>query len=129
MACVVAAMLVWGGCATLAPGADPLVVRAEQAETVAIATFNMVVQVDDKDREYWKRTVPGFHDFAEWLRAPLVVGTNTHPRGIAMIRNVEAIKQTYKENKAYSNVLVSVLGVLGATVEQAGTWLSVATNR
>src|SRR5688572_19337335 len=61
------------GCASIKPGNDPLVVNVERAETIAKSTFDLVLNVDHTDREFWKAKAPAFHDFCNWLRQPQIV--------------------------------------------------------
>ena len=117
------------GCAHVAPGQDPLIVRAEQAETVAANTFNLVVTVDDANRPFFIANVPEFHKFAEWLRQPVFVdGTNQLPQGLAIVKNLDNVKLSYKSAQASSNVFFTTIIVLESTVSQAAGWLSKTTN-
>lgn len=117
------------GCATVGPGNDPLVVRAEQAETSAKATFDMVLHTDDANRPFWQSNAPAFHTFCEWLRQPQVAGTNTLPRASAMIWQLNTVKRDYKGAKnTYSNALVTALVTLQSSLSQASYWASITTN-
>lgn len=128
--CVAAdlAMLL-NGCASIRPGNDPLIVRAEQTETIAIGAFDLVVNLDNANRPFWRTNIPAFHQFAEWLRAPQVVNqTNTLPRGAAMIWSVNSVKQDYKVNRAQSNLLITAIATLQSAIGQANGWLNLVTN-
>lgn len=114
------------GCASLQPGADPLVVRAEQLETTANASFQLVVDVDNSDRGFWITNAPAFHNFAEWLRAPVpVAGNPSEPRGLGFILLVDAFKLTYQANHSQSNQLSSALDNLSLVANQAGAWATI----
>lgn len=118
------------GCATIEPGEDPLVVRAEQAEYTAKATFDLILNVDHSDRGFWRTNAPAFHSFCEWLRQPQTVWiTNSLPRASAMILNLNAIKNAYKGSKVYSNDVISVMYTLQSIADQASAWSTIVTNR
>ena len=118
------------GCASIEPGEDPLVIRCEQLEYTAKANFDLILNVNNLDRGFWRTNSPQFHNFCEWLRQPQVVWiTNTLPRASAMIANLDAIKNTYKMNKSASNDVITVLATLQAFAEQAGSWAGVVTNQ
>jgi len=123
------ALLVFG-CAKLQPGADPLIVRAEQTEQVAKATFDLVLNVDHSDRGFWRTNAPAFHGFCEWLRQPQPVwGTNVLPRASAMIANLDTVKLDYRAARASSNALITALLTLSSAVDQASAWSIIVTNR
>lgn len=118
------------GCVKLKPGADPLVVRVEQTEAGAKATFDLVLKIDHTDRGFWRTNAPAFHNFCEWLRQPQPVwGTNQLPRASAMIVNLDNIKQDYVASRASSNAVISALTVLQSAVREASAWSGVVTNR
>lgn len=120
--------LIVPGCATLAPGADPLVVRTEQSETTAKSTFDFVLNLDNSDRGFWRTNAPGFHNFCEWLRQPQPAGTNILPRCSAMIWDVNMIKADYKASRASSNTLYTILVTLESALNQASSWSTLVTN-
>jgi len=127
---IVVAVLVWvSGCAQLRPGQDPLVVRAEQVEATAKATFDLVLNIDHSDRGFWRTNAPAFHSFCEWLRQPQIVWvTNVLPRASAMIANLDNVKQDYVWARQGSNVLITALVVLQSASTEAGGWAQVVTN-
>jgi hypothetical protein len=117
------------GCAGLQPGADPWVVNAERAETMAIGTFDMVLNVDDANRAFFREKAPAFHEYCEWLRAPQVVDvTNTMPRGAALVYSMNKVKRDYKLGRAGSNQLNTVAITLNSILQQGSAWLTVVTN-
>lgn len=123
---IAAIICLFVGCATLQPGADPLVVRAEQLETAAEASFQLVVSVDNSDRGFWMTNAPAFHNFAEWLRAPVALNGNTNePRGLGMILLVDSAKMAYLSNKSQSNVLITAISDLQAAAVQADAWATI----
>lgn len=119
------------GCAHLSPGADPLVVRAEQLQVAGQGTLDMVVHVEASAPAFWKTNVPGFYNFAEWLKAPQVVtATNTTitlPRGLALFWSLDQTKLAYKSGGGSSNVLQAAVESVSAAVSQAETWLANAS--
>jgi hypothetical protein len=107
-------------CAHLDKGADPIVVRAEQSASVAAATFDTFLKIDNSNRDFFRTNLPPFHGFAEYLRAPIVVnGTNLLPRGLAFVISLQSVKAAYKGGTATSNVLVTAIAVLESSVSQA----------
>jgi hypothetical protein len=112
------------GCATVGPNADPLVVRVEQTETIALSTFDTVLSLDNSNREFWKTEVPGFHAFCEWLRAPQQLTTKVLPRGSAMLWSLNEVKIAYKKQATTKDRLIAALSVVESALHQAQGWLS-----
>jgi len=114
------------GCANLQSGADPIIVRAEQLETTATASFDLVVSVDNSDRGFWRTNAPAFHQFAEWLRTPVPTASNPNePRGLGMILLVDSAKLQYQMNKSQSNLLFSAMSDLAFAESQASAWSTI----
>ncbi len=124
----VAGALFFSGCAGLAPGADALVVRAEQTLTGAEATFDTFLQLDDQNRALVATKAPPVHAFAEWLRVPQTFGytTNTAARWACMIESAELTKEAYKENRVGTNAiqLTASLAALTEALNQTQTQLA-----
>jgi hypothetical protein len=122
------ALFAWG-CASLTPGADPLVVRTEQALTGANATFDFVLGVDQANRGFWMTNAPAFHTFCEWLRTPEAYGTNVVPRCVLMQLNTDDLKLAYQASKTAgnSNSLYSAWAVLNAAIAQTTSWSNIVT--
>lgn len=119
------------GCVALRPGADPLVVRTEQTLQTAGSTFDLVLRLDHSDRGFWRTNAPGFHNFCEWLRAPLYVtppGTNL-ARALALQLQLDTVKREYKAARANSSDVLTALSTLQSALNQAGAWAGVITNR
>jgi len=117
------------GCASIQPGANPLIVRAEQAETSAKASFDLVLHLDNSNRDLFQTKVPAFHEFCQWLRQPQTVEqTNVLPRASAMLVQLDDVKLAYKSSLADSNALMTAIIVVETTAEQASAWLTVTTN-
>ena len=126
--CGLAAML-YTGCASLNPGADPLVVRTEQTLTGASSTFDFVLGFDNANRGFWKTNAPAFHNFCEWLRTPQAFGTNVVPRCVAMELNVDDLKLAYQSSKSTgnSNALYLAWSVLDSAIGQTLSWSNIIT--
>lgn len=124
-------VLMWAGsgCAHLQPGANPIVVRVEQAETSAKASFVMALNTDNMDRGFWRTNAPAFHGFCEWLRVPTPYGTNTLPRYRALLLSLDDVKLDYKAARASSNQLYTALVTFESVATQAGSWLNILTNK
>jgi hypothetical protein len=127
--CLAAGLLI-AACASLTPGADPLVVRVEQGESGASATFDLVLHEDNANRPFWKTNAPGFHAFCEWLRTPTPYGGSNVARCVAIELNVDDLKVAYKASKTAgnSNALYTAFGTLDAAISQAASWENIATN-
>jgi hypothetical protein len=113
----------------LQPGADPLIVRTEQTETIAKAAFDTVLNFDNSQRDFWRTNAPAFHQFCEWLRQPQTVEvTNTLPRASAMLVSLDDVKLAYKSSTVSSNTLAEALATVQAAVGQAQSWMTIATS-
>lgn len=118
-----------GACVKIQTGADPLVVQCERTETMAAASFDLCLKVDDANRPFFKNNLPAYHDFCEWLRQPQPIWvTNTVPRCVAMIIGMNDVKRAYKSKMDTSNRLYAVMFAVQEAGNQAATWLNVATN-
>lgn len=117
------------GCATLDPNADPLVVRTEQIQRGADATFDFVLHVDNADRGFWRTNAPAFHTFCEGLRTMVPYGTGTIQRVLAAELNVQQLKVRYKTNRdsGNSNALFQASSALSTLVVQANSWSNIVT--
>lgn len=111
------------GCATMSKGADPVVVRAEQSISLANSTFDLAVHLDNADRALSQSKAPAFHSFCEWLRTPVIIAplTNSFPRGLAIVRSADTVKQTYESTHSTNDyaILVSSLAVVESATAQA----------
>lgn len=122
-------LLITASCSTVDPGADSLVVRAEQAETIARSTFDLILGIDNSNRPYFRTNAPAFHVFSEYLRAPVTIGTNTGPRSIQMILSLNSVKNQYKKSRGKEGDLLTAILTLQASVDQASAWMAtVNTN-
>lgn len=126
----VAFLALFVSCATVNPDADVLVVRTEQAQAGALATFDFIIYMDHSNRTFWRTNAPAFHAFAEWLRTPQSYGTSEVPRAVAIQLNLDDLKQTYKfaRTSANSNALWAALQVLNAAVAQSWSWSNIITS-
>lgn len=96
--------LAWGlsACATVT--GDPVVVNAERALTMGQATFELVVNTDDANREFYKTRLPAFHALAESLRAPTLAKDGTElRRGTALLWDLAKDKEAYQLAKGTNN--------------------------
>ena len=116
------------GCVALDKNARPVIVRAEQSLSIATATFDAVVKIDDSNRPFFRTNAVPFHQFCEWLRYPVVIAplTNSFPRGLAIIRSADAVKETYKRTNTTNDyaALISALATVETTTAQAQAWLN-----
>ena len=116
------------GCAPLAPGSRAIVVRAEQSITVANSTFDTAVHIDDANRSFWRTNLPAFHQFCEWLRAPVVIAplTNSFPRGLAIVRSADLVKNEYKSSNSTNDyaALINSLAIVESATTQAQQFIA-----
>lgn len=105
----VAAMFSSCACKSLDAGADPLVVRVEQAERIAFATFDAFLRIERQ-----QSLGRDAHAVAEWLRSP--VGGS--PRGIALLESLDTVKRAYKLNRGDRTARDNLIAAL-ASVESA----------
>lgn len=110
--------LLFAGCfATLKPGADAVVVRAQQAEQMAFATFDTYLKMVHAHEAKVKSTAPAAYDFAEWLRAKQPDG---QPRGLAMIESLGRVRRAYAANRTTEgkSSLLSALSALQSSIAE-----------
>lgn len=65
---MVGLLVVGTGCASILPGNDPLVVRAQQTRGVAFATFDAFVTIEHRHRDLLWKADPGFKHTADKIR-------------------------------------------------------------
>lgn len=123
--------LALAGCAALQMGADPLIVRTEQTQTVARATFDLVLNVDHADRGFWRTNAPLFHRFCEDLRRAVPYGGSNVARVLATELQVDDLKRSYQASKTdgTARALDAALAVLTTLTRQAASWEAIVTNR
>lgn len=109
------------GCSALRPGADPVVVRAEQATQAALVTFDTFLKIEHEQRAFYRTTMPEAHEFAEHLR-------KEGPKWLATAR---AMTRAYKANRSPDNKagLATALAFLDAGLRQAQDYLVEAERK
>ena len=119
---VASLLLIGTGCASVTPGQSSVVVRAEQSISLANATFDAAVHIDDANRAFFKTNLPPFHIFCESLRAPV----NGTPRGIAIVTSADAVKETYKRTRSTNDyaILISSLAVVDSATAEAQKFIA-----
>lgn len=122
-------------CAHLNPGADPLLVRAEQGQVDAKATIDLVLHTEASNYGFWRTNAPGFYQFCEiQLKAPTTIQTASGPtnvaRSIAYLWQVDQAKLAYKaaRSASNSNQLYSILVGLSLLANDSMAWMINATN-
>lgn len=133
--CSVTLLCLIQGCAAIQKGNDPLVVNVERTETIARDTFDMVLSIDNSQRDFYRNNAPAFHNFCEWLRQPQSVPdvdgkVVSLPRDLAMLLSLDNVKLDYKAARASSNDVFTALQTVTGAMAQANAWLNtgVATN-
>lgn len=114
------------GCATLDPGADPVIVRAEQVQSATRSTIDLVLNEDDSNRGLYAATLPAFHEFCSWLRTPVPWSTTNLPRAIVMQLNLQNAKEAYRKNRN-TNAFELILSLNETVLSQANSWSNVFT--
>ncbi len=106
-------LMLCGGCATLKPGADPLVVNAERSVEVARVTLDQFVKFEFNNRSKCPKEV---QDAAEQIRkdAP------------EMFNRVMRLKLAYKQNRSAEGKanLMTAVAVLSSVASEAATALA-----
>lgn len=121
-----ATMLYSSSCASVAPGADPIEVRAEQTIAVASDTFDELLKLEYQNVELVRSNAPAVHRFCEYMRQPVVLGTNTWPRDIAIIESATTVRKVYKANRNAANraSLISGLATVEASLAEAQKYMT-----
>jgi hypothetical protein len=94
---LIAVFLLFGvGCSTIAPGNDPIVVRAEQTVKAAVTVIDSFLKFEYDNRMVLATSRPEIKLFADKLRleAP------------SAIREARVLTKTYKNGKTIQNQLV-----------------------
>ncbi len=112
----------FSGCASVAPGQDAVVVRAEQTEATAQNAVKTILSIDASNRSFYSTNAPEFHLFCEQLRSPVNYGSYTVPKVEAMILSLDDVKLAYKRGLASSNDVVMAIEMVGAVANQAAYW-------
>jgi hypothetical protein len=117
-------------CAPLQPEANPLVVRVEQTQQTARATFDLILAVNHTHRDFWRTNAPAYHQFCEWLRAPITYdspeyGPTNIPRALMLQFQLDDLKTAYLAARASSNDLYTALATFRQTLDLAQAWESV----
>lgn len=118
------ALATFAGCASLQPGADPIIVRAQQTERVAFETFDTFLRLEHKHAARIRSAAPAVSKFAEWLREPQPDG----PRGIALVRSLGNVRRAYAAAKTPDNKarLSTALDALSAALAETQKHLTAA---
>lgn len=116
--------LIFTGCAGLKPGADPIIVRAQQTERAAFETFDAFLRIEHKNAARIRTAAPEVSKFAEWLREPLPDG----PRGISLVKSLGNVRRAYANAKTPDNraKLASALDALAAALTETQKHLTAA---
>jgi hypothetical protein len=124
-----AVSLILPACKTIT--GNPIIIRAEQTETITLATFDAMLKIDDSNRAFYKSNLPQFHDFCEWLRVLIKVNqTNSMPRGAALCYSLNQVKLAYKSGLTTSNAVITAIAATESALAQAQNWLSqINTNK
>ncbi len=114
-------LLLLAGCSALAPGADPVVVRAEQTAGAAKKTLDNFFQFERANRDSLWKLDHGIKHTADILRV----------RAPASIKALRAATKTYKAVKSQEHIdAVDLwLAEVAALVGQAQTTLAQSTQK
>lgn len=107
-------------CASLQPGADPVVVRAEQTRSIAFLIFDTFLKAEHDNRALLAGT-PEIHAAAEHIRI----------NGPKWIDDLTALIAVYKANRTPENKanLATGLAVLNTALVTAEKYLAEATQK
>ncbi len=103
-------------CATVQPGADPVVVNAERTTALAVDTFDTFLQFEYTNRAGVAAVAPAAHDYAEVIRR----------NGQAWLQNARALTRAYKLNRTPENKasLQTAIAVLQSAITISQQYLS-----
>jgi len=110
-----------------APGADPVVVHAQQFEDAARVTIKSFIHITAQNKEDIKRLLPAVYQFAEKLK---VIQPDGNPLGISVILSVDNTLEAYKKNRTPDNQasVVTALAVLRAITDEAEQHLTAVNS-
>lgn len=110
--------MLMGACAQLQSGSDPVVVRAEQTQTISKDTLDAFVTYERNNDATLRALNPQIHTYANYVRA----------HGQQWLRTLQAEKLAYKNNRTGENKanLLTAVAVLQEAVKQIGIYMSQA---
>lgn len=82
-----------GGCAALAPGADPIVVRAEQTAAFAFEAMDLFLKMEENNREALRQAAPEVEKVANRVRVD----------GKSALVSLRDATKAYKTNRTPEN--------------------------
>jgi hypothetical protein len=100
------------GCSTIAPGADPLIVRTEQTETFATNTFNTFLTLEWENQAFVLANAPYIHTFAESLRQPVMDGNKPIRQCYYWVLLLDRAKVAYQAGTGSSNQVLNALSAV-----------------
>lgn len=108
------------GCASLAPGADSVEVRAEQTILESHDALHAFLLLDNANRDFARTQAPAAHKFAEFLREPVPDVSGTVPRWIGLIESATRTRLEYKKSRGPDNqnkLAAALAGLTSAVAE------------
>ena len=106
------------GCAPLQPGADPIVVRAEQTTAIAPDTFDLFLRVERQQEAALYKLNPKIHDYANLIRreAPQWISTARH------------LTKAYKSSRTEASKanLGTIVSLLLTSISEAQRYVALA---
>jgi hypothetical protein len=99
-------LLALAGCASVAPNADPIEVRAEQSISVAADTMDLFIALEYDHQLLIEDKAPEVHQFAEWLRTYIPypgAPSGQLQRGLVFIQQATDARRTYKALRTIEN--------------------------
>lgn len=123
---IILAAFFLNGCASVAPGSDPVVVNAERTVTVAADSFDTFLKSEYETRDALKAASPAayreVHGFAEYLRASV---DDRGPRAKQWLKSARVLTAAYKTNRTPANKanLQTILNTITAAMAEAQKYL------
>jgi hypothetical protein len=90
LALYAAAVLAAAGCRAVAPGSDPVVVRAEQANATGIEAVDLFLKVEHDNRAWVRAELPAVHATAETIRREFPRKEEEYLDALALYRQTRA---------------------------------------
>lgn len=118
---LVLVLLLGTGCASILPGNDPVVVRAQQTREIAFSTFDTFVSLEYRNRATLQKLNPNFNEVADNIR----VGA---PK---WFKSFDQVLVAYKSGKtpATKSKLDGAIAVIESALAEAQTYIALAAEK
>lgn len=118
---LVLVLLLGAGCASILPGNDPVIVRAQQTREIAFSTFDTFVTLEYRNRAFLQKLNPNFTDVADNIRTGA-------PK---WFKSFDQVLVAYKAGKtpATKSKLDGAIAVIESALTEAQTYIALAAEK